>query len=244
MERVALTVQKRDELKSGKVGRLRKANFIPAIIYGKKFKPMGVKIDNKNTLTLKKINFSENTLIDLQIQGEKEKIAVLIKDLQFHPLTEEVMHIDFIHVSLTDKIKVKVPIKIKGESPGVKDGGILEYLLRELELECIPTDIPEFIEIDISALKLGDSIHVKDLRTPSTLKVLTPETDVVVSVVSPEEEKPEEAVAAEGAVTEPEVIKEKPKTEEAEAGKDAKDGKKEAKEPKKEAKETKKEEKK
>lgn len=245
MERVSLIVHKRAELKTSSVGRLRKEKCIPAIIYGKKFKPMNIKIDNANALILKKIGFSENTLIDLAVQGEHQKIAVLIKDIQYHAVSDEVIHIDFIHVSLTEKIKVKVPIKVKGIAAGIKDGGMLQYVLRELEIECIPTEIPDSIEVDVTALKLGDAIHVKEIPVPASAKVITPGTDVIISVVKPEEEKPEEAAAAEGAVTEPEVIKEKPKTEEAEAGAEAskKDDKK-AEKKKDEKKEEKKEDKK
>lgn len=229
MERVELTVEKRDEMGSGAVGRLRKAKSIPAVVYGKKFTPINVKIDNKNIMVLKKIDYSENTLISLSLKGASEKLSVLIKDFQIHPLTEEVVHIDFINVSLTDKIKVKVPIHLKGESEGVKAGGILESILKDLDIECVPTAIPESIDIDVSALKVGDNIHVSDIKAPAGSKILNPEKDVILSIVVPVAE--EEAAAVEPGPTEPEVIKEKPKTEEgkeegAKEGKEAKDEKK------------------
>jgi len=232
MERVELTVEKREEMGKGPVGRLRKAKSIPAIIYGKKFTPINVKIDNKNVMVLKKIDYSENTLISLILKGASDKLSVLIKDFQIHPLTEEVVHIDFINVSLTDKIKVKVPIHLKGEAEGVKAGGILESILKDLDIECVPTAIPESIEIDVTALKVGDNIHVSDIAVPVGSKILNPEKDVILSIVVPVVE--EEAAAVEPGPTEPEVIKEKPKTEEgkeegAKEGKEGKEGKEEKK---------------
>jgi len=229
MERVELTVQRRTGLKKGPAGRLRKDQCIPGVIYGKQFKNVNIQIDNRNTMVLKKINFSENTLINLMIKDEDAKLSVLIKDCQIHPLTEEVVHIDFINVSLKDKIKVKVPIRVKGEAEGVKEGGMLQYLTKELDVECIPTEIPESIEIDVTALKVGDSVHASDVKFPAGIRLLNPESDVIISLVMPEEEQ-EEVAPAEGASAEPEVIKEKPKTEEGEE--EAKSGEGKAKEAK------------
>jgi len=217
MENIKLTVEKREETGKEKVGRLRKTKCVPAVIYGKGIPNINIKLPEKEFNILKKIDFSENTLIDLTIKGEK-KLSVLIKDFQVHPLTDEVIHVDFVNVSLTDKIKVKVPIKTQGEPEGVKQGGTLEYVLRELEVECLPKDIPETIEIDVSLLKLGESIHVKDINIQDNIKILTPQTDVVIALIAHKDEAEEKPEGAEATTeeAEPEVIKEKQKEKEEE----------------------------
>jgi large subunit ribosomal protein L25 len=148
----------------------------------------------------------------MEILGDQEQklIPVMIKDVQYNPLTEDVSHIDFLKVSLKEKIKVHIPIVLKGEAKAAKDeGAMLEQVLRELEIEGLPLDIPEKVEVDISGLVLGHSLHVKDIKISDNIKVITePQETVVTLVVKQEEEVSEEALAEE-APAEPEVIKEK-----------------------------------
>ena len=213
MEQIAIKAVKRENLGTGESKRLRKQGFIPAVVYGHNVN-FSLKIPQSELLVLKKHHFSENLMINLFIEGEKEPLAVLVKDVQYSPLTEEVIHLDFLHISLKEKVSVKVPIEIKGEPKGVKEGGVLEHHLWEVEVKCLPTDIPESILVDISGLDIGDSLHIKDISFPENVEVLDDPDEVVVNVSAVKEEpEAEEAAVEEGA--EPEIIKEKPKEESA-----------------------------
>ena len=132
---------------------------------------------------------------------------VLVKSVQHDPVDGHVLHVDFHAVTLTERVKVKVPLVLKGEPVGVKqEGGILEQFLRDIEVECLPTDIPTELAFDVSAFKIGDTMHVRDLTPPANTKITSELEGAVASVLKPKEEKPEEEAAA---VTEPEVIREK-----------------------------------
>lgn len=139
--------------------------------------------------------------------AEKAK-TVIIKEIQYHPVRNNVLHIDFNQISLTEKLTVDVPVETKGESQGAKEGGVLEHILWELKVECLPTKIPEKIEVDVNDLNIGDVIYVKDLNVPEDIEVLSNAEAVVVSVKPPTVEKVEEEVVVEE-ITEPEVITEK-----------------------------------
>lgn len=213
MERIKIKVDKRDGLGKEKVKKLRKAGYIPAIVYSEDIN-MAINVHFSNLKALRAINFSESAVIDMEIAGEKKHktIPTLIKDVQFHPLREAVIHIDFLKVSLKEKIKVHVPIALKGETKAVKEGeGVIEQILRELEVEALPLDIPEKIELDISELTIGHSLHVEDLKVSDNLRVITDGKAAVVTIVLKKEEELEEPAPAEGeeAPSEPEVIKEK-----------------------------------
>ena len=170
----------------------------------------------------------ESFVLNLRIKEDlkNEDKAVLIKQVQHNPVTDDIVHIDFNEISLTKKIRVKVPVAAKGESVGVRqDGGVLDHVLWEIEVECLPTQIPKSVEVDVTALKVGDSIHVRNLVIPQGLKVFNDPEATVLAVVAPikEEAAPtvEEALAA-GAKAEPEVIKEKKEKAEGAEGASAK----------------------
>ena len=214
MEELILEAQLRSEEEKSKVRLVRNLGFIPAVIYGENKKTESLKVERKSIMRLLHEHKAESTIISLKVISDDKKPKgnpVIIKEMQHDPMTEEILHIDFNRVSLTKAIVVKVPIVAKGESIGVKqDGGSLDHILWDLEIECLPTQIPEKIEIDISALKIGDAIHVKDISLPTEIKVLPDPNAVVLSVAAPiKEEVEEETLAEEGAVAEPEVIKEK-----------------------------------
>jgi large subunit ribosomal protein L25 len=240
MKTIALKAWTRDACGKEISKKMREEGFIPAVVYGKAKKSLIIKVSKKDLLKILGTQAGENVLLDLKIEDAKKEgtqHTAMIKEIQYHPVNAEPLHIDFYKISLKDKIKVKVPIHTKGEAAGVKqDGGILEHILWELEIECLPTQIPEKIDIDVNALKIGDSIFVKDLSMPSAdIKVLSDAEQIVVSCAAPakeEEIKPEEAAAAETA--EPEVIKQKKPLEEGAQEAEAKPTKeaKEAKEPK------------
>ena len=222
MERIKIKVEKREVLGKKALKKLRKENFVPAVVYSN---------DTNITLivplaalkALKEIHFSESAVIDMEITGDKKSglFPVLIKDIQFHPLTEGVLHIDFLKISLKEKIKVHVPIVLKGEAKGVKEeGGVLEQILRELEVEGLPLDVPEKIEVDISELGIGHSLHVSDLAVPGNITIVTDSLAPVVTALAKKEEVEEEVLVEETeAAAGPEVIKEKKEGSEQESAK-------------------------
>ena len=237
-KRLELTAKPRATIGTRSQRRLRHDGFVPGIVYGKKLEPTPVVVDRRALVKLLHARGGEHGLVTLKLEAEKawEK-PVLIKHLQHHPVDGSVLHIDFHAIALTEQIRVKVAIVLDGQPVGVKqDGGILEHFLREIEVECLPTEIPKQFQHDVSAMKIGEAIHVKDLAVPAGVRIMTDVESVVASVLVPKEEKPEEVVEA---VTEPEVIREK--KPEAEGEGEAAEGKGEKKaEPKAEKKEEKK----
>ncbi len=164
--------------------KLRVQGRIPAVVYGKGRDPLSVALDPRALeALLRKSGAGLNTLIDLSVSGRTD--TVLIKELQRHPVHGRYLHVDFFQVDLTQKITVSVPIHFTGKARGVEFGGILDHPLREIEVECLPRAIPEFVEVDVSALEIGQSIHVSDLRLPEGVEVKTDPTLPVASVVLP-----------------------------------------------------------
>ena len=212
MERIKIKVGKREVLGKKSLKKIRKENFVPAVVYSSNTN-ITLTISLASLKVLKEIHFSESAVIDMEIADDKkpELFPVLIKDIQFHPLTEEVLHIDFLKISLKEKIKVHVPIVLSGEAKGVKEeGGVLEQILRELEVEGLPLDVPEEIEVDISELGIGHSLHVSDLSVPDNITIVTDSLAPVVTALAKTEEAEEEVPIEETeAAAGPEVIKEK-----------------------------------
>ena len=211
MERIKIKVEKREAIGKKGVKKLRKQGYVPAVVYSSNTNAI-LSIPFIGLKALRSIHFSESAVIDMEIADEKKAktIPVLIKDVQFHPLTEDVIHVDFLKVSLKEKIKVHVSIVLKGEPKQVKEeSGTLEQILRELEVEGLPLDIPEKVEVDVTELKIGHSLHVSDLIIPAGVVVVTDSGAAVVTALAKVEEIEEEAPLEEEASTEPEVIKEK-----------------------------------
>jgi large subunit ribosomal protein L25 len=228
MEKINLVAQIRAECGKNKVNTLRRDGFIPAVIYGKGMQSLNIKISRSEFLRFIHEHRIETTVFNLVIKDSDKKTkeyTCMIKEIQYHPLTSEVIHIDFNHISLTKLIKVKVPIVAKGEPVGVKqEGGILERLLWEIEVECLPTDIPSQIEVDVSNLKINDSILVKDIGSlGKEIRILAdPEIPVFTVTAAVKEEVAVETAGEEK--LEPEVIKEKKETaEEKVEGKESKE---------------------
>ncbi len=233
VQQLELVVKPRQAQGSRPVRRLRREGVIPGVVYGRDMKPVSVVVERKALAQVLHSKAGEHALVKLRMQeGSPWEKPALVKTVQHHPVHGHVMHVDFHAVLLTERLKIKVPVVLKGEPVGVKqDGGILEHFLRDVEVECLPTEIPSSVEFDVSALKIGETIHVKDLTAPTNAKITSEPEGVIASVQKPKEEKPEEEAAA---VTEPEVLREK--KEEAEAETPASAGKAEpaAKEEKKE----------
>ncbi len=215
MEEIILEIQPRDELGKNKVKGLRGKGFIPAVIYAEGKKSQAIKVSHRQLWQLIHQHRLESMVINLKIQDDKKQKgrSCLIKEIQYDPVKGDIIHVDFNEISLTKVIKVNVPVVAKGEPIGVKlVGGSLEHILWEIEVECLPTDIPKGIEVDVSQLKIGDAIHIKDITFPPNIKVLNAPEAIVFSVTAPIKEEVV-APAVEGEEKqEPEVIKEKKET--------------------------------
>jgi large subunit ribosomal protein L25 len=175
----------------------------------------------------------EQALISIELEGDKAGMSnhwALIKDYQLDPVKNELLHVDFIEISLKKKIKLTIPIVITKEPIGVKNGGILQQQMREVKVECLPTQIPDGIEVDASSLDIGHSLHVSDLVIKEEVKILSDPHEVILSVIAPAVEEVAPVAPAAEAITEPELIK-KTKTKEDEA-EEAPKGQKEQKEQK------------
>lgn len=226
MEELFLLAKKRDII-GKKVRHLRKEGWIPGVLYKKGEENILLQLNKKDLQKVLHTSLGSNVLISLKIEkdtssGKKTKSqdakTVIIKEIQKDPLSDEILHIDFQQISLTEKIVVNVPISLTGEAIGVKrDGGVLEHILWELQIECLPTEIPEKIEVDISKLEIGQSLFVKDLDLPKGLRIINSPEQMIVTIGAPKEEKMEEKVEE---IVEPEVIREKKPIEETEEKKE------------------------
>jgi large subunit ribosomal protein L25 len=193
--------------------RLRSRGLIPGVLYTAGKEALAVQVSPGEIGTVLKSAAGENTLFDLEIGGKRRK--VILKEFQREPLRGKLLHADFYEVALDKALQVNVHIDLEGTPVGVKlQGGIVDFVTRELEIECLPADIPEKIAVDISHLELGKHLRVSDLKVPERVKVLTESDVVVVHVVLPRAEEAaaaeaaaEEGATAEAASSEPEVIK-------------------------------------
>ncbi len=219
MERVVLEAEVRNELGKGPVRALRRAGYTPAVIY-RAGKSTPIKLKKRELLKFINSTMGEQVMITLKFP-DGEKLA-LLKDYQVDPVKNELLHTDFFEVSLKEKVRVTVEVVLKGEPIGVKrDGGVLQHGLSEIEIECLPEAIPPHIEVDVTELRAGESIHVGELQLPEGIRVLDDPKEVIATVTEPtaEAEAVEEELEEEA---EPEVIK-KGKKEEAETSEESKE---------------------
>jgi large subunit ribosomal protein L25 len=222
MQQIELEVEVRESVGKGPARTIRRDGKIPGVLYGQgKATPLTL-----NPRDLSKIRHSasgENALINLKIKGAKgkqDRIAIF-RDFQIDPITGEVLHADLFEISMTQALKVKVPVELIGGAPlGVKEGGVLQHNMREVEVECLPTAIPDRFSIDASSLKIGEAIHIRELTVPAGVKVLEDPDRVLISVAAPiSEAKLEELLTATAKeVKEPEVIGKAKEDAEGEAG--------------------------
>lgn len=189
MKKIPLTVYKRDITRKSDLKKLRMNNLVPGIIYGEGLNDnLPVSVNRKDLIKLLRLKKEEDFLVEIEVNDDKSKYVALIKEEQYHPVSDEIIHIDFHSVSLEKEIISKVPIHFIGEPIGVKQGGVLYKALHEIEVEAKPLDLPSFIEVDISGLEIGDSIHIEDLKVPPNVKILHEPFETVVSVTTVEEE--------------------------------------------------------
>ena len=217
MEKVALNVAIRDGRGKGAARSLRRSGNIPAVIYGQGGSTP-VSINRKELSKLISAGAGGNTLLTLMVSSGGEKMAVL-RELQKDPLNNEILHADLLEVSMGKALHVTVPVVLAAGTPaGVKEGGILQHLSREIEVACLPNNIPEHIVVDASALKIGESVHVGDLKLPEGVKAVTEAEHVIITIAAPiSEEKLDKMLSGEAAeVKEPEVLTKKKEEEEKE----------------------------
>jgi len=226
MDRMQLKVEIRNEKGKGAGRRLRRQGAIPGILYGAGKDAVPVTVNRKALDDAFHEAGNMNVIFDLEIPGQG-KVPAMVKDYQAHVLSREFLHVDFLQVDLAKKVKVEVPIHLVGKAPGVKEGGILEQITRKLEIICLPTAIPESLDVDVSTLNIGDNLHVHDIKLPEGVEIPAGVDSTIAAVVAPivEEEKP---VGAEE-IKQPEVLTEKKPAEGEAAPKEEKKEKKEKK---------------
>jgi large subunit ribosomal protein L25 len=223
MAEIVVSAKGRDDRGKNAARRLRRQGLVPGIVYGGKGGNVAVAVDPKALQRVLRSEAGRNAILKLDIAGAGATNAIL-KNWQVDPIKESFLHADFYRIAMDVSIRVTVPIHVRGEARGVKvDGGILELIMREIAVECLPGDIPEHIDIDVSDLGLNGALRVSDLPASDKVKILADSDQVVVHVVSVKEEvepTPGVAVPVEGeaaAPAEPEVLKKGKKEEEAPA---------------------------
>ena len=187
MERVALTAEMRTPGKGG-ARQARMAEKVPAVLYGRTVEPLAVVVDRKELEKAVKTKAGMNVMVDLTIAGGDSGLA-LIRDYQADPFKRRFIHIDFQAITLSDKLEVEVPIVFTGASVGVKEGGVVEQLRRTVHVRALPTAIPESIEVDITELNIGDSIHAEQLTLPEGVEFSSATNYTIVAIVPPAKEE-------------------------------------------------------
>ncbi len=218
MEKIALTAQVREKAGKGVARSLRRNERVPAVLYSHG-KSMPISMGNKEVTKVLSSEGGEHALISLKLDGAQDKAErmALIKDYQVDPINGALIHVDLMEVAMNEKVRIPVSVHITGSAAGVKEGGIFQYGLRTLEVECLPNQIPDAINVDITALKLNESLHVRDIKVAEGIRILT-EPEATVATIQPpiSAEKLEAMLTATPAAAveggEPELVK-KPKKE-------------------------------
>jgi large subunit ribosomal protein L25 len=207
MARTSLNAQLREGTGKSVTRKLRAEGRIPAVVYGRKEATRSLTVDAHELERLFSQVHYENTVLTLNIEGERGEVRALVREVQKHAYRAEILHVDFHQVHAGEKIHVGVPLRLVGAAPGVKAGGVLQHTLTELQIECSADSIPDHIDVDVSGLEIGDTVHVRDLALPAGATMLGDEDRSVCSLSPPtvsavEDEAVEPSVEDE----EPEVI--------------------------------------
>jgi len=203
METISLAAKPRTISGSRAVEKLRGAGKIPAVVYGREFgDPLPLEIEARD-LRAALLGHSQNAIITLEIEGRRP-VPVMVAERQVDVLSRHIVHVDLHAINLKEAVEAKVAIAMVGSAPGVKEGGVIDFVVREISVKALPGDIPEQIEADISALNIGDTIHVRDLAAPSNVEIVENPDEIVVSLLPPP--KVEEVAAAPEVPAEPELI--------------------------------------
>jgi len=221
MEEIKLDVQVRKEVGKQKSKAIRRTNFVPGVVYGETKTPTVIKVERSAYEKIMRTYQGQNVLLHLNVMEGDKKLrdySVIVREEQHDPVLDNLIHVDFQRINLKKEIEINVMIVAKGDAPGVKkDGGSIDQPLHELDVICLPTHIPKEITVDVSKMMIGDAVHVSDLVLPSGVRTKHDPKSIVLSVVPPMKEEVERA---EGAATEPELIREK-KEKEGEEGAEA-----------------------
>ncbi len=221
MKSVSLNAFPRNLGRRAGAKKLRTQGRIPAVIYGGKVKPQNLEVISKEMEDLIHHSVSENLLVDLAVKDDsRPNRLALVQEIQHHPLSGKVLHVDFHEVAADEKVTINVPVETVGEAEGVKTGGgVLEHVLFKIKCRALPKDLPEVFTVDVSHLNMGDAIHLGDIKAPPGVEILGDKHISVIAVAAPRTEEEEAAAAAEGAAApgEVEMIKEKKEEGEGEA---------------------------
>ena len=211
MKSVALKAYPRSQVHRAEVTKLRAAGRVPATIYGRQAAPQNIEVVSKEMADLLNHSVSENLLVDLTVEKDaRSKRLALVQEVQHHPLSAKVVHLDLHEVAENEKVTVFVPVETTGEAAGVKTGGgTLEHVLHQLKVRCLPKELPEQIFIDVTALEIGKSIHIGEVVAPPGVEILGEKSRAVVAVAVPRAEEEVAAVAAVPAAGDVEMTKEK-----------------------------------
>jgi large subunit ribosomal protein L25 len=198
MKQVILNAIKREKTGKEICKKLRKQGLIPAIVYGPHFQPLPIAVKSSELESALIKHKGETILFNLQLaNGEPSKIQAILKDYQTHPVTDKIIHIDFLAIHEKETITIDVPLEFIGKPVGISKGGILEILLHELTIECLPSEIPDKITVDISNLDIGDVLHVKDIKVPKGIKVVDNPEETVATILTEAKEEVEEEETSE-----------------------------------------------
>ncbi len=221
----ALKATPRDRTTTGALNTMRREGAIPAVVYGRSEPALIIQINAREFTNMLQHSATEHILVDLEIGSEKK--LTMVQEVQRDPLTSTILHADFHAISATETLHAQVPVELVGESPGVKSGGLVELIVHEIGVSCLPRDLPLSIKVDISKLEIGQSLHVGDLDFGPEVTPTLDASVVVVLVAEPHVPAEEEVAAVAAAATpgEVEVLREK-KPAEGEEGKEGKEGKK------------------
>jgi len=195
---VNFEVTPREEFGKNAAGRARRSGYVPAVVYGGGREPQGVLVDPRLIESVMHSERGLNTLIHLKIGEHELKRMVLIREVQRHPVTERVTHADFVRVEMDKKVEVAIPVHIIGTAPGVKsEGGMLELVNRAVFVRCLPGDIPEFVEVDVSELHNNQHIEARDVALPAGIELAAHPNDVIVTILGKQAEEAKPAAEAE-----------------------------------------------
>jgi large subunit ribosomal protein L25 len=229
-KQIDLTAKPRPRLGRSAAKQARRNGTVPAVLYGKHIKPQHLSVSALDVKKLLSHGRSSHAMVNLTIEdnGSKQTHLALVQELQIDPLQDTVIHVDFHQLSASEKFRVRVPVRAVGEPVGVKEGGIMEYLIREVEIECLPKDLPDVIEVDVTNLKLGASIFLGDLKVADGITLRGDKSRPVITIAMPTTEE-QLAAEAEAATGEVEVITAKKEEGESAAEATAKPESKDAK---------------
>ncbi len=207
MQRLALDVQVRREVGKSAARKLRARGLVPGVLYGRGIEPLPIAVDLRALEATLQAAAGGHVLLDLTVRedGQVRGELAMVQEVQREVLSRRLLHVDLHRVSLTEKVYTRLPVVVRGEAPGVREGGILEVLRHEVEVSGLPAELPDHLELDVSRLTLGHSLHVRDLKVPEGVTVLTPADETVVTILAPAV-LPEEAPAGEEAPAQPEVV--------------------------------------